>query len=148
MNLKETLLSDMKGALKARDSLKLITIRGLISEIKNREIDIGHDLVDDEIISIILTQVKKRKEAAIFFDKGGRKDLLEKENQEKKILQEYLPEQVSVNDLKQRIQEVISELEIIDIKDLGKIMKTIIPEFKGRADNEQIKNLVTECLNR
>ena len=148
MNLKETLLSDMKGALKARDSLKLITIRGLISEIKNREIDVGHDLVDDEIISIILTQVKKRKEAAIFFDKGGRKDLLEKENQEKKILQEYLPEQVSVNDLKQRIQEVILELEIIDIKDLGKIMKTIIPEFKGRADNKQIKNLVTEYLNR
>ena len=148
MNLKESLLSDMKGALKAGDSLKLITIRGLISEIKNREIDVGHDLVDDEIISIILTQVKKRKEAAIFFDKGGRKDLLEKENQEKKILQEYLPEQVSVNDLKQRIQEVILELEIIDIKDLGKIMKTIIPEFKGRADNEQIKNLVTECLNR
>jgi|TARA_B110000467_G_scaffold72291_1_gene65618 uncharacterized protein YqeY len=148
MNLKESLLSDMKGALKAGDSLKLITIRGLISEIKNLEIDVGRNLVEDEIISIILTQVKKRKEAAIFFDKGGREDLLEKENQEKKILQEYLPEQVSVNDLKQRIQEVILELEIIDIKDLGKIMKTIIPEFKGRADNEQIKNLVTECLNR
>ena len=148
MNLKESLLSDMKGALKARDSLKLITIRGLISEIKNREIDVSRDLVEDEIISIILTQVKKRKEAAIFFDKGGRKDLLEKENQEKKILQEYLPEQVSANDLKQRVQELISELGITDIKDLGKIMKTIIPEFKGRADNEQIKNLVTECLNR
>ena len=148
MNLKESLLSDMKGALKAGDSLKLITIRGLISEIKNLEIDVGRNLVEDEIISIILTQVKKRKEAAIFFDKGGREDLLEKENQEKKILQEYLPEQVSVNDLKQRVQEVISELEITDIKDLGKIMKTIIPEFKGRADNEQIKNLVTECLNR
>jgi uncharacterized protein YqeY len=148
MNLKESLLSDMKGALKARDSLKLITIRGLISEIKNQEIDVGRELVEVEIISIISTQVKKRKEAAILFDKGGRKDLFEKENQEKKILQEYLPEQVSVNDLKKRIQEVISELGIIDIKDLGKIMKTIIPEFKGRADNEQIKNLVTECLNR
>ena len=120
----------------------------MISEIKNREIDVGRDLIEDEIISIILTQVKKRKEAAIFFDKGGRKDLLEKENQEKKILQEYLPEQVSANDLKQRVQELISELGITDIKDLGKIMKTIIPEFKGRADNEQIKNLVTECLNR
>ena len=91
---------------------------------------------------------KKRKEAAILFDKGGRRDLLEKENQEKKILQEYLPEQVSASDLKKRIQEVISELGIIDIKDLGKVMRTIIPEFKGRADNEQIKNLVTECLNR
>ena len=148
MNLKESLLSDMKGALKARDSLKLITIRGLISEIKNREIDVGRELVEVEIISIISTQVKKRKEAATLFDKGGRKDLFEKENQEKKILQEYLPEQVSVSDLKKRIQEVISELGIIDIKDLGKIMKTIIPEFKGRADNEQIKNLVTECLNQ
>ena len=148
MNLKESLLSDMKGALKARDSLKLITIRGLISEIKYQEIDVGRDLVEDEIISIILTQVKKRKEAAILFDKGGRRDLLEKENQEKKILQEYLPEQVSASDLKKRIQEVISELGIIDIKDLGKVMRTIIPEFKGRADNEQIKNLVTECLNR
>ena len=58
MNLKKSLLSDMKGALKARDSLKLITIRGLISEIKNQEIDVGRDLVEDEIISIILTQVK------------------------------------------------------------------------------------------
>ena len=148
MNLKESLLSDMKEALKARDSLKLITIRGLISGIKNREIDVGRELVEVEIISIISTQVKKRKEAAILFDKGGRRDLLEKENQEKKILQEYLPEQVSVSDLKKRIQEVISELGIIDIKDLGKVMRTIIPEFKGRADNEQIKNLVTECLNR
>ena len=148
MNLKESLLSDMKEALKARDSLKLITIRGLISEIKNREIDLGRDLVEDEIISIISTQVKKRKEAAILFDKGGRKDLFEKENQEKNILQEYLPEQVSVSDLKQRIQELISELGIVDIKDIGKIMKTIIPEFKGRADNAQIKNLVIECLNR
>ena len=148
MNLKESLLSDMKGALKARDPLKLITIRGLISEIKNREIDLGRDLVEDEIISIISTQVKKRKEAAILFDKGGRKDLFEKENQEKNILQEYLPEQVSVSDLKQRIQELISELGIVDIEDIGKIMKTIIPEFKGRADNAQIKNLVIECLNR
>jgi uncharacterized protein len=148
MNLKESLLSDMKGALKAKASLKLITIRGLISEIKNREIDVGRDLVEDEIISIISTQIKKRKEAAILFEKGGRKDLFEKENQEKKILQKYLPEQVSESDLKQRIQEVISELGITDIKDFGKIMKTIIPEFKGRADNEQIKNLVTDCLNK
>jgi uncharacterized protein len=148
MNLKESLFSDMKGALKAKESLKLITIRGLISEIKNREIDVGRDLVEDEIISIISTQIKRRKEAAILFEKGGRKDLFEKENQEKKILQKYLPKQVSESDLKQRIQEVISELGIIDIKDFGKIMKTIIPEFKGRADNEQIKNLVTECLNK
>ena len=65
-----------------------------------------------------------------------------------KILQEYLPEQVSEKDLRNRIQEVISELGIADMKDLGKVMKTVIPEFKGRADNGQIKNLVAECLEQ
>jgi uncharacterized protein YqeY len=145
MNLKESLLSDMKEALKARNSLTLNTIRGLISEIKNQEIDLRREL-DDEIISLVSTQIKKRKEAAALFDKGGRGDLSEKESQEMVILQEYLPEQVSEGDLKNRIKEVILELGIVDIKDLGKVMKTIIPEFKGRADNGQIKNLAAECL--
>ena len=145
MNLKESLLSDMKEALKARNSLTLNTIRGLISEIKNQEIDLRREL-DDEIISLVSTQIKKRKEAAALFDKGGRGDLSEKESQEMVILQEYLPEQVSEGDLKNRIKEVILELGIVDIKDLGKVMKTVIPEFKGRADNGQIKKLAAECL--
>jgi len=99
MDLKENLLSDMKAALKARNSLKLNTIRGLISEIKNREIDLRRKLDNDEIISLVSTQIKKRKEAATMFDKGGRSDLSEKENQEMIILQEYLPEQVSEQEL-------------------------------------------------
>ncbi len=137
----------MKEALKAKNSLTLNTIRGLISEIKNQEIDLRRELDDDEIISLVSTQIKKRKEAAAaLFDKGGRSDLSEKEGQEMVILQKYLPEQVSEGDLKNRIKEVILELGIVDIKDLGKVMKTIIPEFKGRADNGQIKNLVAECL--
>ena len=136
----------MKEAQKARDSLTLNTIRCVISEIKNREIDLRRELDDEEIISLVSTQIKKRKEAATLFDKGGRTDLSEKENQEMVILQKYLPEQVSEEDLKKRIQEVILELEIVDIKDLGMVMKTIIPEFKGRADNGLIKNLVIECL--
>jgi uncharacterized protein YqeY len=136
----------MKEAQKARDSLTLNTIRCVISEIKNREIDLRRELDDEEIISLVSTQIKKRKEAATLFDKGGRADLSEKENQEMVVLQKYLPEQVSEEDLKNRIQEVILELGIIDIKDLGMVMKTVIPEFKGRADNGQIKNLVIECL--
>ena len=136
----------MKEAQKARDSLTLNTIRCVISEIKNREIDLRRELDDEEITSLVSTQIKKRKEAATLFDKGGRTDLSEKENQEMVILQKYLPEQVSEEDLKNRIQAVILELGIVDIKDLGLVMKTIIPEFKGRADNGQIKNLVIECL--
>ena len=136
----------MKEAQRARDSLTLNTIRCVISEIKNREIDLRRELDDEEITSLVSTQIKKRKEAATLFDKGGRTDLSEKENQEMVILQKYLPEQVSEEDLKNRIQEVILELGIVDIKDLGMVMKTIIPQFKGRADNGQIKNLVIECL--
>ena len=90
----------MKAALKARNSLKLNTIRGLISEIKNREIDLRRKLDNDEIISLVSTQIKKRKEAATMFDEGGRSDLSEKENQEMIMLQEYLPEQVSEQELK------------------------------------------------
>ncbi|MBT4259860.1 MAG: GatB/YqeY domain-containing protein [Nitrospina sp.] len=146
MNLKESLLTHMKEAQRARDSLTLNTIRCVISEIKNREIDLRRELDDEEITSLVSTQIKKRKEAATLFDKGGRSDLSEKENQEMVILQKYLPEQVSEEDLKNRIQEVILELGIVDIKELGMVMKTIIPEFKGRADNGQIKNLVIECL--
>jgi hypothetical protein len=146
MNLKESLLTHMKEAQKARDSLTLNTIRCVISEIKNREIDLRRELDDEEIISLVSTQIKKRKEAVTLFDKGGRTDLSEKENREMVVLQKYLPEQVSEEDLKNRIQEVILELGIVDIKDLGMVMKTIIPEFKGRADNGQIKNLVIECL--
>ena len=136
----------MKEAQKARDSLTLNTIRCVISEIKNREIDLRRELDDEEITSLVSTQIKKRKEAATLFDKGGRTDLSEKENQEMVILQKYLPEQVSEEELKNRIQEVILELGIVDIKDLGMVMRTLIPEFKGRADNGQIKNLVIECL--
>ena len=146
MNLKEILLSDMKEAMKARKTLALNTIRGLVSEIKNQEIDLRRKIDNDEIISLVSTQIKKRKEAATLFDKGGRSDLSEKEQQEMEILQKYLPEQVSESDLKNRIQEVILEFGIVDIKDLGKVMKIVIPEFKGRADNGQIKNLVNECL--
>ena len=148
MDLKENLLSDMKAALKARNSLKLNTIRGLISEIKNREIDLRRKLDSDEIISLVSTQIKKRKEAATMFDEGARSELSEKENQEMIILQEYLPEQVSEQELKDRIQKVILELGIVDIKDLGRIMKIVIPEFKGRADNGKIRDLVAECLKQ
>ena len=148
MNLKENLLSDMKEALKAKDSLKLNTIRGMVSEIKNREIDLRRQIEDNEVVSIIATQIKRRKEAAALFEKGGRSDLCEKENKEMIILQEYLPEQVSEESLRNRIQELIVELGVVEMKDFGKVMKKVVPEFKGRADNGQIKNLVAKCLGQ
>jgi len=147
MTLKEKLLLDMKEAMKSKDSLKLGTIRSVIAAVKNQEIDLRKDLDEEDVLTIVSREVKKRKEAASLYKKGKRPELEDKEIQEMKILQTYLPEQISEEDLRQRIQEVIEETGAEGMKDFGKIMKTLVPEFKGKADNALIKELASEFLN-
>ncbi|PIQ97373.1 MAG: glutamyl-tRNA amidotransferase [Nitrospinae bacterium CG11_big_fil_rev_8_21_14_0_20_56_8] len=147
MSLKEKLTSDLKTALKARDELKLSTIRSLQSGIKYKEIELRRELDEGEIISLIATQIKKNTEAAELFDKGGRADLSGKERKEIGILTAYLPEQASEEDLRLRVREVITETEAQGAKDLGKVMKILIPEFRGKADSNLIKSLAMEYLN-
>jgi uncharacterized protein YqeY len=146
MELKQTLLSDLKGAMKSRDSLKVDTLRLIISEIKNKEIDLHEELGDEAITALLTTQIKRRKEAAGMFEQGGRADLKEKEEKEMAILQAYLPEQVGEEELKQRIQAVIAEISAQGPKDMGKVMKVVVPEFKGKAEGDQIRKIVTELL--
>lgn len=146
--MKEKLKSDLKEAQKSRDSLKTDTLRLLFSEIKNKEIDLRRELGDEEIISILTTQIKKRKEAAALYEKGGRKDLHEKEAAEAGFLETYLPEQVGEEELRKRIEEIIAEVGAQSPGDLGKVMKAVIPEFKGKADGSVIKNLVSELLGK
>jgi uncharacterized protein len=147
MTLKETLLADMKEALRAKDSLRLNTIRSVISAIKNQEIDLRKDIEEEGILTLVTREVKKRKEASALFKEGGRTDLMEKEDQEMVVLQVYLPEQVSEEVLRTRILEVIAETGAEGMKDLGRIMKVLVPEFKGKADNDLIKDLAGEFLN-
>ena len=147
MTLKEKLLAHMKEALKSKDSVRLNTIRSLISATKNQEIDLRRELQDEEVLSLITREVKKRKEASSLYKQGGRTDLMEKEDQEQLILQAYLPEQVSEEVLRIRIQEVIEETGADGMKDFGKIMKVLVPEFKGKADNALIKDLAGEFLS-
>ena len=137
----------MKEAMKSKDSVKLGTVRGVISAVKNQEIDLKKELSEEEILTIVSREVKKRKEAAVLYEKGNRPELKDKEIQEMKILKTYLPEQVSEKDLRRRIQEVIAETGAEGMKDFGKIMKTLVPEFKGKADNSLIKELANEYLN-
>ena len=146
MTLKEKLLAHMKEALRSKDSIRLNTIRSLISATKNQEIDLRRELQDEEVLSLITREVKKRKEASSLYKQGGRTDLMEKEDQEQLILQAYLPEQVSEEVLCKRIQEVIEETGADGMKDFGKIMKVLVPEFKGKADNALIKDLAGEFL--
>jgi hypothetical protein len=147
MTLKEKLLAHMKEALRSKDSIRLNTIRSLISATKNQEIDLRRELQDEEVLSLITREVKKRKEASSLYKQGGRTDLMEKEDQEQLILQAYLPEQVSEEVLRKRIQEVIEETGADGMKDFGKIMKVLVPEFKGKADNALIKDLTGEFLS-
>jgi uncharacterized protein len=146
MELKQTLLSDLKEAMKSKDSLKVNTLRLIVSEIKNREIDLREELGDEAITALLTTQIKKRKEAAGMFEKGGRTDLKEKEENEMAIIQVYLPEQVGEEELKQRIQAVITETGAQGPKDMGKVMKVVVPEFKGKAEGDQIRKIVTDLL--
>ena len=148
MSLKEQLLSDLKGAMKQRDALRLNTIRSVTSEIKNQEINSRSELSDDEVLSIVTSQIKKRKEAADLFKKGGRPELSDKEDSERSVLETYLPEQVSEADIRLRIAEVIAESNASSLRDMGKVMKTVVPEFKGKADNSLIKNIVSELLGQ
>ena len=147
MSLKDKLLSDMQEAMKSRDSVKLATVRSVISAVKNQEIDSKEELDEEEIFTLVSREIKKRKEAAALYEKGGRPELKDKEIQEMEILQTYLPEQVSEEDLRERIQEVIAETGAEGMQDFGKIMKTLVPEFKGKADNALIKELTNEYLN-
>ena len=146
MSLKDQLLSDMKGAMKQRDTLRLDTIRSVNSEIKNQEINLRDTLGDEQIISIIASQIKKRKEAAALFEQGGRADLAEKEKQELAVLEAYMPAQVGEEEIRRRVQEVIGEVAAKGPQDMGRVMKTVVPEFKGRADNAVIKTIVSELL--
>ncbi len=148
MELKQRLLSDIKGAMKEKNSLKVSTLRLVSSEIKNREIDLRKDLSDEEIISLLTTQIKKRKEAAAIYEQGGRPELKDKEEQEMSILMEYLPEQIGEEELRVKILQAIKDSGAEGPKDLGKVMKIVIPEFKGKADGSLIKSLVAELLNK
>ena len=147
-NMKEKLSSDLRNAQKSRDSLKTDTLRLLLSEIKNKEIDLRREIENEEIISILVTQIKKRKEAASIYEENGRKDVCEKELKESSFLESYLPEQVGEEELKKRIQEILADIGAQSPRDMGKVMKIVIPEFKGKADGAIIKDLVSELLGK
>ncbi len=146
MTLKERLQEDQKTALRGKNSLKLNTIRSLKSVIKYKEIEVHKELEDEDIVSLIVTQIKKNKEAAELFGKGNRPELQEKELQEVAFLSEYLPKQVPEEELRARIQQIIKETDAQDAKDLGRVMKSAIPEFKGKAESALIKSLALEYL--
>ena len=146
MSLKDQLTSDMKEAMKAKQSVRLSTIRQLRSAIKNKEIDLGKELDDDTIISVIGTQVKQRREAAQMYRDNERPELADKEETELAVLQDYLPAQLSENELRTIVAAVIAETGVSSVKELGKVMPQVIARTKGAADGKLVSQLVREQL--
>jgi uncharacterized protein YqeY len=136
----------MKMALKNKDKQKLSTIRMLKSAIKKEEIDKKRPLNDDEIISVIMREVKQRKDSLAEYKAAGRDDLAEKEQAEIDILSAYLPEQMSEEELKALVQQVIEEVGAGSKADMGKVMSAIMPKVKGRAEGRLVNRMVQEAL--
>lgn len=147
MSLAEQLTQDMKAAMKNREQVRLATIRQIRAAIKNQEIELGAALDDDAIIQVISTLVKQHKDSIEQFRKGGREELAEQEEAELAVLETYLPQQMSEDELAVLVQKAIDEVGASSMKDIGKVMKCIMPQVQGRADGKVINQLVKATLS-
>jgi uncharacterized protein YqeY len=147
MSLKENIEQQMKDALRAKDTFKLNVLRYILAQIKNKEIDLRKPATDEDVIKIITTLVKQRKESLAFSEKANRSDLVEKEKEELKILESFLPSQLSEEEVEKIIQEIIDLVKPSGIKDMGKIMKELMPKIAGRFDGTKVNELVKRKLS-
>lgn len=148
MSLKERLSEEMKDAMRSQDKIRLSTIRMLLSAVKNKEIDLGKKLADEEVVETITSQVKQRRDSIEQFTKAGRSDLAEKEEAELRILQEFLPEQLTAEEVEAEVEMAVKEAEASGMKDLGKVMKLLMPRVAGRADGKLVSDKVRERLSK
>ena len=146
MSLKEQLQQDLKTAMKEKDTFKRDTIRFLMSAIKQVEVDTRKELSDEDIVKIIQKSVKQREEAARQYKEGGREDLYEKEIKEAKLLKTYLPKQLSDEELKAELVQIIEEVGATSMKDMGKVMGVATKKLAGKADGKRINQMVKELL--
>jgi len=145
--LKEQLMEDMKKAMKAKDKERLSVIRMTRSEIKNKEIETGEELNDQEVTAVIAKQVKQIKDSLSDFEKSGKKDVMEKLYNEIEILQEYLPEQMSEAEVDKLVDQIIEETGAENMSDMGQVMGAIMPKIKGKADGSMVSSKVKEKLS-
>jgi hypothetical protein len=145
--LKDLLNNDLKKYMKEKNTLALNAVRSIISEIKNKEVEKGAELTEEEIVQVIKKQIKMREDSIEQFEKADRNDLAEKERKEVEILQKYLPEQLSDEELRKIIEETINEVNATSQKDFGKVMKLVIQKVQGKADGKKISEILSTLLN-
>ncbi len=146
MALKEQLDQDMKAAMRDKDALKLSVVRLLKSAIKYREIELMKPLDDAGVLQVISSEVKRRRDSVEQYRAGNRQDLVDKEEAEIAVLQGWLPKQLTADELKARIDEVVKAVGAAGPKDMGKVMKALQPEVQGKAEGKAVSELVKAKL--
>lgn len=148
MALKEKLAEEMKSALKARDKTRLSTVRLILDATNKKEIEQGRQALDDDgVIKVLSAMIRKGEEALDQFKKGGRQDLVDEESRQLDILKSFLPQQLSVTEIRSLINEAIDETKAVDLRDLGKVMKILMPKVSGKADGKTVNQMVRERLS-
>ncbi|KGF30826.1 aspartyl-tRNA amidotransferase [Peptoniphilus lacrimalis DNF00528] len=147
MSIKDKLMADLKDAMKSHNKLRKDVITLIRSAIKQREVDERIELTDEDILTIISKQLKEKKSSIEDFKKGNREDLVKQTEDEMKILLEYLPKQLSQEDLKVIVKDAIDKENISSMKDIGKLMKAVMPQVKGKADGNAVNKIARELLN-
>lgn len=147
MGFKEKLASDLKDAMKEKDAIKKSTVTLVRAAIKQYEVDNRTELDDDAILGIIAKEVKQRRDSLPDFERSGRQDLVDNLNKEISILMEYLPAQLSEDELTEIIRDAISETGASSVKDMGKVMGIVTAKTKGRADGKTIGAIAKRLLS-
>jgi len=147
MGIDEKINNEMVLAAKSKDKVRLSTIRMIKTGIHNREIDLKRKMNEAEFLQLLSTMIKQRKDSIEHFQKGGREDLVEKETAELKVIQEFMPEQMSQEDVDREIEVAIKEVGAGGIKDMGKVMKVLMPKLTGKADGKLVGEKVKERLS-
>ncbi|KAF0143901.1 MAG: hypothetical protein FD156_2283 [Nitrospirae bacterium] len=150
MDILKKINEDLITSMKSKDELKTTTLRMIKSAVKNAEIAKRGkgDLTEDDIMGVLSTMVKQRKESAEQYEKANRKDLADKENTEISIIQEYLPKQLTPEELCEIIKATIQETGVVGMKEIGKLMKELMPKVKGKADGKLVNQMIKEILEK
>lgn len=147
LNLLERLNVDMKNAMKNKDKQKLSVIRMVKSSLQNEQIKLGRELTDDDSLTVLNRELKQRKDSLHEFEQANREDLASKLRDEIAVLEDYMPEQLSEDEVSEIVKETIAEVGASTKADMGKVMGAIMPKVKGKADGGLVNRLVQQHLS-
>lgn len=145
--LEQHITEALKKAIRSREAVRLSCLRLLKASIKNKQVEKGGALTDDEVTGLVSSAIKKGKDSIEAFRKGQREDLATKEEEEIRVLQEFLPAQLGTEEIETAVREVVSQLGATGPKDLGRVMKEAMVRMAGRADGKTVNEIVRSVLN-